>query len=475
MSQSLLLKNGHVITMDVDRRVLAPGWLLIEGDRISGLGPMTECPSGEMSEVLDLRGQTVLPGLINAHNHHWGSLFKNTGEGLSIDSWLRTIAFPLLRVLSTEDLRIASYLSCFEQLLTGTTCSVNHLTNSNDLSSLRAIADPVVEVGSRQLIAKELRDPRVVPLAPGGQIPARVRSRSDELSLAEAAIDEFDGLGGLITMGLALESGSGWMLHNTTSDEILVEGAELAARKNVRISDHCSGGSDDFRRLTGGSEVDYLANLGVLSDRWIFVHGIGLSHSDIAQLATSKASLITNPVSNSYVGSGVAPLQALIAGGVNVGIGSDGAYVNGTQDMVQQMKFLALLQNSIAGDPSFLSSERVLHMATRGNAAALGLLDEIGSLEVGKKADVAVFDMTGPHVGIPNRTIGAMVYSLYGIDASTVIVDGVVRVRDGRLTYPGVDEAFEEGASRSRDALQRAGLSSRIADGWQSYGSVKAV
>src|SRR5262245_4388863 len=125
---SLLLTHGYLVTVDPQRRVIPDGWIRVEGDRIAGLGAMDglgEPADGE--EVIGLAGMVVLPGLLNGHNHHWGSLFKNTGEGLLLEPWLDQVTLPLMGQLTKEDLRIAAYLGAIEQLRTGTTCSLNHV------------------------------------------------------------------------------------------------------------------------------------------------------------------------------------------------------------------------------------------------------------------------------------------------------------------------------------------------------------
>src|ERR671923_2831910 len=140
---SILLKHAYVVTVDPARRVLPDGFVAVEGDRIEALGPMEELGERTAREEIDVRGMLTLPGLLNGHNHHWASLFKNTGEGLLLEPWLDQITLPLMFKLTNEDLRIASYLGAIEQIRTGTTCCLNHVVNVNDPDSLQAIIEPV--------------------------------------------------------------------------------------------------------------------------------------------------------------------------------------------------------------------------------------------------------------------------------------------------------------------------------------------
>ena len=157
---SLLLKNGYIITVNANRDVIRNGWIY-EGDSIRDIGPMENLPSGlgqGAEETIDLHGMIVIPGLINGHNHHWASLFKNTGEGLLLEPWLDQVTIPLMLQLTAEDIRIAAYLGALEQIRTGTTCSLNHVVNVNSTETMAAMIEPVVRVGIRQLVSKEVRN-----------------------------------------------------------------------------------------------------------------------------------------------------------------------------------------------------------------------------------------------------------------------------------------------------------------------------
>lgn len=469
---STLLEHAYVVTVDPDRRVLPDGWIQITDDTISALGSAEE-PPPSADEVVDMHGMLVMPGLINGHNHHWASLFKNTGEGLLLEPWLDQVTLPLKKVLTNEDLRAAAYLGAVEQIRTGTTCSLNHAVNENDAESMRATVEPVLDVGIRQLVTKELRDspqPVFSDKYPPHDYP---RTRQEELSLAEELIDKWDGAGGLIHMGLAIETGANWMLHNSTSDEVILEGVDLARRRNLKITNHCSAGTawlsiKEFRDMTGGGDVDYLVRLGALADNWVLIHCLWLTDREIQHVARSGASAISNPVSNAYSSDGIAPLRQMFEAGVNVGLGSDGAYVNCSMDMVEQMKFAALLQNVIHLDAGFMSAERVIEMATINCARALGLDHLIGSLEVGKRADIVAFDLDKAHATVGNRPISALVFSAHGTDADTVMVNGRFVLRDCALVgFDGEREVLREARRRAADALERAGISHRVADAWK--------
>lgn len=470
---SILLKNGYVVTVDGDRRVFEDGWVAIENDEIVAVGPSEELGDRSADEVIDVGGKLVMPGLINGHNHHWGSLFKNTGEGLLLEDWLDEVTIPLLLSLDNQDLKVAAYLGALEQIRTGTTCSLNHAVNINDEESMAAMIEPVLEVGIRQVVTKELRDTPTPPFSDRYPANPHVRGRDEEIALAEAIVDRWDGRDGLIHMGLVLETGANWMLHNATSDEIILEGLELAKRRGLKVTNHCSAGTPwlsikEFQQETGGGDVDYLAKLGALSDNWVFIHVLHLTQREIDHLARCGASVVTNPVSNAYSCDGIAPLRQMMEANLTIGLGTDGTYVNCSPDMVEQMKFTALIQNVTHYDPTLISAERVIEMATIGSAKAMGIDHLVGSLEVGKKADIAVFDLRKAHSVVGNRPVAALVFSAHGTDVDTVVVNGKVLLRDGELVgFTGEADVLAEAERRATDAIKRAGIADRVFVPWR--------
>ncbi len=480
---SYLLTNGYVVTVDDERRVLPSGFVEVDGDSITRVGAMDELSEAERDgasgnrEVVDVGGMLVLPGFVNGHNHHWGSLFKNTSEGLLLEPWLDQVAIPLMMQLSAEDLRVSAYLGALEQLRTGTTCSLNHAVNTNDFDMMAHFVEPVVDVGVRQVITKEMRNTPDPPFSDRYPAQPHVRDLEEEVALAESVVDKWDGAGGVVHMGLAIESGANWMLHNATSDELIREGVALAGRRNLKITNHCSAGTPwlsikEFEQRTGGGDVDYLVRLGALTDAWVLIHNLHLKDREIDHVARAGAGVISNPVSNAYSCDGIAPLRSMFDAGLEVGLGTDGTYVNCSPDMVEQMKFAALIQNVTHFDPTLISAERAIEMATINTAKAIGLGDLIGSLEPGKRADIAIFDLYRTHITVPNRPVSALVFSAHGTDVDSVLVNGEFRIRSGELVASvNEQEVLAESRRRARDVIEKAELTARIDDHWRNTNS----
>lgn len=300
----------------------------------------------------------------------------------------------------------------------------------------------------RQLFAKEVRP----------------RELDDQLALAEEVHARWDGAGdGLIRIGLVLESTAHWVAMGTSSEELIIRGNELAARLGVRISDHVAGGTmsreSGYLRFVlemGRTDIEFLQELGVLDDKWVLAHAIHARDRDIELIAASGARIAHTPTSESSRGGGITPVRRFREAGICVGLGSDGPMVDTSVDMIEQAKAVTLFQAQLHRDPLAVTAEDALAMATIDAARLLGLEREIGSLEVGKRADLAVFDLENPACGVWHDPVAALVSSR--APARHVFVDGAQLVRDGafaRTPPEEVDALIAEARARARELLAR--------------------
>ena len=445
-TSSILIRGGDVVTVDAERRVYRGGYVLTRGSRIAAVGPAEQTPTDSAAERIDATGCVVVPGLINTHYHHWYNLFKGLGDGMSILEWMTDLLAPAGRHLSAHDLGVASQLGCLEMLRTGTTTSLNHQVSTTDEEKVAAILQPVISSGVRQVFAKEIRPE---PL-------------SEQLGLAETVYRRWDRAGdGRVRIGFAVESSAAWARLGGASDELTPRGNDLAVRLGAPITGHVST----------GAHVRELHSKGVLHGGWVLAHAIATEESDFELIAGVGASVSHTPSSESARGGGIAPIRQMLEAGVNVALGTDGPMVDATVDMVEQMKLARLLQNQAHADPMALSPETVLEMATIRGAVALGLADEVGALEAGKRADLAIFDLATVQSSVWHKPVSSLVHSARGTDARWVIVDGDVVLRDGRFTRiddRGIKDLLEEARARSREVIDRAGLTHLLGAPWTS-------
>jgi cytosine/adenosine deaminase-related metal-dependent hydrolase len=258
------------------------------------------------------------------------------------------------------------------------------------------------------------------------------------------------------------------ILLSSVSDNLYKEMTSISREKNIPITMHCAEvrADRDFFDSRDHTPMSYCDSVGLLGPQTVLVHMVHLDDSDIQKLAETKTNVAHCPTSNAKLASGICRVPDLQKAGVNVGLGTDGAPCNNTCDLLQEMKLAAIIHKSISYDPTAVPAEDVLEMATINGAKALGLADQIGSLEVGKKADFVAIDMRKIHLQPWFSPVSAVVYSATGRDVEMTIVDGKIVVRDGKLTTMDEAEIISEAQRRSKEVTERAGLTQKVQSKW---------
>jgi 5-methylthioadenosine/S-adenosylhomocysteine deaminase len=464
-----LIKNGYVVTVNSGREVFSGGAVLINAERIEGVRSSDAgLNERDFDEVIDASGCLVMPGLINMHQHHWYCLFKGIADGMLLEDWITNLVFPLVSQLSTDAMRVSSYQCGMEMLATGTTCSFNHSVTVTTPETVRAIIEPQAELGIRQIFGKELRcrNPR---------FQTHPLTLDESLASVEEEITRWNGAhDGLVRMGMIIESNAHWTTSGMSTEELVNRGYALARKLDVKISSHIAGGTFSIEkgflkhlRETGRTDIRYLMQMGVLDKHWILAHCVHATELDLEQVAHVGASMVYTPTSEAIRGAGIGPIANAADLGIVTALGTDGPMVDYSDDMFEQIKACVLMQHQRHLDPTRMPIERAVEMATLGGAKAAGLDGEIGSLDAGKRADIAIFDMRGPHVGVLQRPLSAFVGAGKGSDAKVVMVDGKVVYRDGRFTRgPDSREILRDSERLGAEIIQKAGLSHRISSYW---------
>jgi 5-methylthioadenosine/S-adenosylhomocysteine deaminase len=466
----ILLHGGYVVTVDPQRQVFPGGYVAVDGPRIAAVGPAAATPdAGTFDRAVDVAGCIVLPGLINMHQHHWYTLFKGLADGYLLEDWVSGFLLPLAQHLLADGMRVASSIAAMEMLSTGTTCSLNHSVTTTDAEMVRATIEPQAELGIRQVYGKELR------CRTAGN-PRHPLGLDEALAAYEEEFRRWDGTAdGRVRLAMTIESNAHWVAAGMTTEELICGGYELARRLGVRITNHIAGGTFSiekgflkYLRETGRTDVRYLMQLGLLDPQWILIHGIHVTELDIEHMARVGCSFVYTPTSESMRGGGIGPFANAHRAGINVALGTDGPMVDYSVDMVEQMKACSMMQHVRHLDPTRMPAETTIEMATINAAKALGLGGEIGSLEPGKRADIAVFDLRKPYVGVQHRPISTFLYAGKGSDAHTVLVDGEIVYQGGAFTHLSDGErVIREGERIARAVLEKAGLSHRLAPAWR--------
>ena len=385
MDNLTVVRGGHVLTMG-PAGDLTDGAVAFAGGRVLAVGPFAEVAAGHPeAEVVGDEHGVVLPGLVNAHTHLSEGLLCGMGEDLSLLEWLAAIITPAGRHLTREMARVGAMLKGAELLASGVTC-VNDMfchTNQGSLASLGAV-DGLEAIGLRGVVAfgaEDAADPQPV---------AAVLAEHHALAERCAASD---------LIGFRL--GVGTVLGQ--SDELLAASAAEAKANGWAVHTHLAEVKEEVvqaRLRWGESTVGRSASVGLLDVPLLAAHCIWVHPEEILTLAASGATVVHNPVANMILGSGVCPVPALRQAGIPVGVGTDGAASNDSQNMLEAVKAAALLQKVARLDPRALTAADVLAMATIEGARALGLDGLIGSLEPGKRADLV--RLRGDRPGLAN-------------------------------------------------------------------------
>ena len=459
------IRGGTVVTVDANRRIIPDGGVLIEDDSIAWIGPSVSMPPLGGARLIDATGAVVMPGLVNAHTHVAQCLLRG---GLShsrrLYDWLLNVVCPGLAQYGPGDHRSAIRLYTAEAIHSGiTTIVTNEEPDYSDSEKATRIAlDAFGETGLRVVYARMFRD----RLSSGAAALFREeRAKGPELADVPTVVSLERTLTELERLHHAYNQGWGrrlavWPSPATTastSPEALRRTAELADRLGTRWALHLAETTLEGE-VRGISPVCYLDGLGVLGTRLLAAHCVHVDDDDIALLASRRVNVVTLPVSNCYLGSGIAPLPRLRDAGVTVAIGTDDANCNDSVNLFADMKFLALLHRGLTRDPTVLSPGCVLEMATIDGARALGLDDRVGSLEVGKRADVIVTRLDRPQTTPAHDVVATLLFQAYGSEVDTVLVDGQLLLEKGQLARADEDEVCRDAQQRSQRLAARAGL-----------------
>ena len=257
----------------------------------------------------------------------------------------------------------------------------------------------------------------------------------------------------------------------SVSEALYKEMSGLSRTKKIPITMHCAEVKADreFYASLSHTPMSYCEEVGLLGPQTVLVHMVHLDDSDIAKLAETHTHVAHCPTSNAKLASGICRVPDLQKAGVNVGLGTDGAPCNNSNDLMQEMKLAAIIHKAVSYDPTAVPAETVLEMATINGARALGMEDSIGSLEVGKKADFVAVDVRGVGMQPWFSPVSAVVYSATGRDVDMVVVDGKVVVRGGKLMTMDEREVIREAEMRSKEVVARAGLVEAVKGRWPSH------
>lgn len=463
----LLINGATVVTMNPDRGVIPDAGVAVTDDRIVAAGPRKELSKYDAARVIEAEGKALLPGFVNAHCHCTHNLMRGGPcDDRVLYDWLVNGLNPAMKAYGPGDPRVAAELYCVESIRAGITTTVD----SEDYSRHDHICDEAMDVYKRMGIRIIYGD-SFFDLIPDEWVPYieaceakepeinhdhEILERTDEaLARIQSRIDRYHGAaGGRIQV---------WpepCIACMTTREGLVGVKELARRNGTGIHLHASQSSFD-KYQNGMSSVEYLETCGFWGPEVLAAHMVQIEPNDLRIMKRYDVKVAHNAVSNQFVADGIAPVMEYATAGLTVGIGTDDCNANQSACMLSDMKVAALAQKVRYLSSAAMTAEKVLEMATIDGAHAVGLADEVGSVEVGKKADLILVDLRTPQTTPCHNVPSALVYHSYGHEVTTTIVDGQVLMDDRALTSMTTEEEADL-LARAQDAstavLERAGM-----------------
>lgn len=418
------------------------GDLLIEDGRIARIGD-----SGMTADVtLNADDCAVLPGFIQTHIHLCQTLFRGAADDLSLLDWLKKRVWPMEAAHNAASIKAAARLAIAELLKGGTTCALTMET----VNHTGEVFGVVEETGFRATVGKCMMDR-------GDEVPAALHENTaDSISESLELLKRWHGAaGGRIRYCFAPR------FALSCTSELLRRVGELAHEHQLIVHTHASENENECQLVeqeSGLRNVAFLDSLGLTGPNAVFAHCVHLDEGEFRILADTQTRVAHCPSSNLKLGSGIAPVTELLERGVSVSLGADGAACNNRLDMFTEMRTMALLQKALHG-PETIPAAQALRMATIEGAKALGLEDQIGSIEIGKRADVIVVDLSRAHTTPHTSQLeSAIVYSAQSADVRHVVIDGAIALNAYKLTVLDETTVVDEASLQRKELIARAGI-----------------
>jgi len=424
----LMILGADIVCMDAERRVIQDGALAVSGEEILWIGPRADMPN-EISarRVIEAEGKVVIPGMINAHSHLAMTLFRGFVEDLELEQWLQKVWKYELSALDEQSVVAGFKLALAEMLHAGVTCAHDMYWH---FESTMALAE---EVGFRLLSGPPMTDI-------GGQ------SVEDLVAEARSVLGRAESYQAVRPI---IQAHSVY----TTSAEMLSAVRALKEEYGLIFTTHTSETHKEVQEakaLHGKTPIELLESHGLLDKRTVLAHCVHLEPQDIDILEQTGTHVAHCPESNLKLGSGIAPIAALLERGINVCLGTDGPASNNDLDLLGEMRTAALLQKGHRMDPQTLTTGDVLAMATCNGAKAYGLETMLGSLEPGKKADLVILDFKRANLMPRHDVCASIIYSAGRDSVETVLIGGRIMVEEGALIAFDEEPVLSEVAEIAR-------------------------
>ncbi|MBN1930962.1 MAG: amidohydrolase [Desulfobacterales bacterium] len=423
MNFDMVIYNGTIITVNSDFDIIKDGFVGIKNGKFAQIGKFTDdftVPTAE--EVIDAEGGIIMPGLVNTHTHLPMTLFRGLADDLPLFQWLHEYIFPAeQKYIQAETVRYGTLLGCVEMILGGTTTCCDGYFFADE------IAKAVYDSGMRAILGQGVID---FP-APGVPDP------KENIQVVLKFAEKWQNVSPLIVPSIFCHS------PYTCSRQTLKKAKDAADSKAMLFQIHVAETKNEWDRIYSEHQttpIKYLDQIGILDPNTLLVHTIWVDDEDIALIARRGAKISVTTESEMKLASGIAPIPDFLRCGISVGLGTDGCASNNDLDLFREMDSTAKLHKVNTLNPTVLDAPSVLKMATLEGAKAIGLEKDIGSLEVGKQADLIIIDTDKPHLVPMYNPVSHVIYAAVGSDVRDVMVAGKMIVRNKNLLTLDIQE-----------------------------------
>jgi len=442
----LTIDGGTIVTISPKGNI-KDGTIIIENGRIIDIGKRHELKQKyPRYEKINAKGKVVIPGLINTHQHAAMSLLRGYADDYPLKQWLEDWIWPLEKHMTGHDIYVGALLTATESIMGGTTTVNTMYHYMDEYNEARAFA----ETGLRGVI---------------GHVCFSWRKKEDKKALRALAKNWHNKANGLIRTSVDPHA------PYTVDPEYMKELREITKELNQKYGlahtpviwhMHVAETADEMKKIKQtfnvsfeGEVIEYLDSLDVLRSDLVASHCVAVTPKDIKTLKKREVKVSHNPISNLKLASGISPVPSLINAGVTVALGTDSPCSNNNADMFEVMKTTALLHKGVNRDPTLLPAEQVLRMATIEGAKALLWDHEIGSIEIGKDADLAILDFKKPHLRPLHNELSHLVYSAKAADVDTVLIKGKIVMENREIKTIDIHKILEMAEKTKESLLER--------------------
>ena len=461
---SYILADGWIITMNDQREILEQASILVKGDRIAGIGTRNRLTQENPEcQLIDCSDSIIIPGMVNTHTHLFQTLLKGLGDDMPLKKWFTCMTAPSAAQLTREDVHIGALQGCVESIRSGVTTLVDFMYVHPRPGFTEAVVEAYQEAGMRGFVCRGFLTAGAELGIPMELIEPAAKAIADTKEL----IGRHNKPGGQVQIGIAP-----CMIWSVDADTLRAT-RQLADETGALVTTHIAETSFEIAQAQqnyGTTDTEWMSDVGFLNAKVLAVHCVQCSPKDVRLLKHHDVKVSHNPCSNMYLASGLPPIPEMLMAGLTVGLGADGPASSNNHNLFQAMKFAALMQKGFHRDATIMTAEKVLEMATIDGARAVGLEHMIGSIEVGKKADIAVVDCGDPFMNPIHNPVSALVYSALGHEVKTVLIDGRIVLHDRVMSHLDTAAIRHTAQAAANSLAQRADVARFRRRPWRSMG-----